>query len=73
MHIAFKFHYTHDNGLFVRLLKRIRERSSLPVTLIQEKHTYIIEATGEQKELGISGGAGLNTDTAIAVFARLHD
>ena len=51
MHIAFKFHYTHDNGLFVRLLKQIRERSSLPVTLTQEKHEYTIEAIGEQQEL----------------------
>lgn len=51
MHIAFKFHYTHDNGLFVRLLKRIRERASIPVTLIHEKSEYIIEATGEQNEL----------------------
>ena len=51
MHIAFKFHYTHDNGLFERLLTRIRERSSLPLTLIQEKKDYIIEVAGEQNEL----------------------
>lgn len=51
MHIAFKFHYTHDNGLFVRLLKRIRERSSLLVTLTQKNNEYIIEAIGEQSEL----------------------
>ena len=51
MHIAFKFHYTHDNALFIRLLKRIRERASIPVTLIHEKNDYRIEAEGEQKEL----------------------
>ncbi|MDO9208468.1 MAG: hypothetical protein Q7T91_09500 [Sulfuricurvum sp.] len=51
MHIAFKFHYTHDNGLFIRLLKRIRERASIPVTLIHEKNDYRIEAEGEQNEL----------------------
>lgn len=51
MHIAFKFHYSHSNGLFVRLLKHIREQSSLPITLIQHNNTYIIEATGEQQEL----------------------
>lgn len=51
MHIAFKFHYTHDNGLFVRLLKRIREQSSIPVTLIHNNDTYIIEATATQSDL----------------------
>lgn len=51
MHIAFKFHYLHDNGLFVRLLKQIREYSSIGVTLVQDKNYYILEATGEQTEL----------------------
>lgn len=51
MHIAFKFHYTHDNGLFIRLLKRIREQASIPVTLIQDKTQYRIEAIAEQSEL----------------------
>ena len=51
MHIAFKFHYIHSNGLFIRLLKRIRERSPLPVTLYQEKQEYVIEASGNQQEL----------------------
>ncbi len=51
MHIAFKFHYLHDNGLFVRLLKQIREHSSIGVTLVQDKNIYILEAIGEQSEL----------------------
>lgn len=51
MHIAFKFHYLHDNGLFVRLLKHIRELASMDVTLVQDKNIYILEATGEQSEL----------------------
>lgn len=51
MHVAFKFHYIHSNGLFIRLLKRIRERSPLPLTLYQEKQKYVIEASGSQKEL----------------------
>lgn len=51
MRIAFKFHYIHDNGLFRRLLERIREESVLPIRLYQEKVDYIIEATGEQSEL----------------------
>lgn len=51
MHIVFNFHYTHDNGLFVRVLKRIRERASIPVILIHEKNDYRVEATGIQSEL----------------------
>lgn len=51
MHIAFKFHYIHNNGLFVRLLKRIGERSPLALRLYQEEHNYGIEASGEQNEL----------------------
>ena len=51
MHIVFKFHYIHNNGLFTRLLERIREESALPIRLYQEKMDYIIEATGDQSEL----------------------
>ncbi|HEX5711115.1 MAG TPA: hypothetical protein VFX68_07185 [Sulfuricurvum sp.] len=51
MHIAFKFHYIHDNGLFIRLLKRIRELAAIPVILSQKNRTYILEATGDQGEL----------------------
>lgn len=51
MHIAFKFHYIHDNGLFTRLLNRISECSELPLFLYKEGHHYKIEASGEQAEL----------------------
>lgn len=51
MHIVFKFHYIHDNGLFARLLERIREKSILTIRLYQEGMDYFIEATGEQSEL----------------------
>lgn len=51
MHIAFDFHYIHTNGLFIRLLNRIRERSSLPLNLYSVGHHYRIEASGEQHEL----------------------
>ena len=51
MHIAFKFHYIHDNGLFTRLLNRIGELSSLPLSLHQEGMDYRIEVSGEQAEL----------------------
>lgn len=53
MHIAFKFQYTHDNGLFVRLLKRIRELASIEVTLLQDNNIYILGATGDQSELEV--------------------
>jgi len=51
MHIAFKFYYIHDNGLFTRLLNRIGELSSLPLSLHQEGMDYRIEVSGEQAEL----------------------
>lgn len=51
MYIAFKFHYIHDNALFVRLLKRIAERSPLKLTLYKEKMDHIIAASGNQYEL----------------------
>ena len=51
MHIAFKFHYIHDNGLFVRLLNRIRELSGLPLLLYREGNYYKIEASGDQDAL----------------------
>jgi hypothetical protein len=51
MHIAFKFHYIHDNGLFTRLLMRIAERSPLQLTLYKEKGDHIIAASGDQSEL----------------------
>lgn len=53
MHIAFKFHYIHDNGLFTRLLNRIAECSELPLSLYKEGHHYRIEASGEQAELEV--------------------
>jgi|GEM_PF-1193331 len=51
MHIAFKFEYIHDNGLFTRLLNRIRELSALPLSLYKEGTLYRIEASGEQAAL----------------------
>ena len=51
MHIAFKFHYIHENGLFARLLKRIAERSPLQLTLYKEKGHHCIAASGDQSEL----------------------
>jgi len=51
MHIAFKFHYIHDNGLFTSLLNRIQELSILPLSLQQEGNHYRIEASGDQSEL----------------------
>jgi len=51
MHIAFKFNYIHDNGLFGRLLARIAERAPLDITIYREKREYGIEATGDQEEL----------------------
>lgn len=51
MHIAFKFHYIHNNGFFTRLLKRIAEKSSLKTTLYKEGDQYIVAASGEQSEL----------------------
>jgi len=51
MHIAFKFHYTHDNGLFNRLLDRIQLLSSLPLSLHRDGTHYTIEASGDQPEL----------------------
>lgn len=51
MHIAFRFHYIHNNGLFTRLLERIAEKSSLKTTQYKEEDEYIIAAWGEQSEL----------------------
>ncbi len=51
MRIAFKFKYTHNNGLFVRILERIAQRSALPLSLYHEGTEYRVEATGEQPEL----------------------
>lgn len=51
MHIAFRFHYIHNNGLFTRLLERISAKSSLNTTLYKEDDQYIISASGEQSEL----------------------
>lgn len=51
IHIAFKFEYIHDNGLFVRLLNRIQELSKIPICLYQDGIHYKIEATGNQAEL----------------------
>ncbi len=51
MNIAFEFHYIHDNGLFTRLLNRIREVSSLPISLYEEGQNYRIEASGDQTKL----------------------
>ena len=51
MHIAFKFKYTHDNGLFTRLLNRINERSTFPLSLYHEGPAYRVEASGEQPAL----------------------
>ena len=51
MRIVFKFHYIHDNGLFTRLLNRIAECSTLPLSLHNEGMDYRIEASGGQTEL----------------------
>ena len=51
MRIAFKFHYIHDNGLFTRLLNRMVELSSLPLSLYKEGQYYRIEASGDQDDL----------------------
>ena len=51
MHIAFKFHYIHDNGLFTDLLNRIQECSVIPLSLHEEGNHYRIEASGDQAEL----------------------
>ena len=51
MHIAFKFKYIHDNGLFARLLYRISELSELPLSLHQEGTEYRIETSGDQASL----------------------
>jgi hypothetical protein len=51
MHIAFKFKYIHNNGLFARLLCRINELSKLPLSLHQEGSEYRIETSGDQAGL----------------------
>lgn len=51
MHIAFKFKYIHDNGLYTRLLNRIAERSAIPLSIYKEGTEYTIEASGDQTTL----------------------
>jgi len=51
MHIAFKFEYIHNNGLFTRLLNRIQELSTIPFSLYKEDIHYKIEASGDQSDL----------------------
>lgn len=51
MHIAFRFEYIHDNGLFTRLLNRIQELANIPVCLYEDGLHYKIEASGNQAEL----------------------
>lgn len=51
MRIAFKFQYLHDNGLFARLLERVREKSDLVLSLYEEMSYHVIEASGDQGEL----------------------
>lgn len=51
MHIAFKFQYIHNNGLFSRLLDRIQELAAIPIYLYQEGIHYRIEASGNQAAL----------------------
>ncbi len=51
MHIAFKFEYIHDNGLFTRLLNRIQELSAIPLSIYEEGSHYMIEAAGDQAAL----------------------
>lgn len=51
MHIAFKFTYIHNNGLFARLLFRINELSKLPLSLHQKGTEYRIETSGDQASL----------------------
>ena len=51
MHIAFKFQYIHDNGLFTRLLGRIQELSTIPISLYEDGMHYRIEASGDQEVL----------------------
>jgi len=51
MHIAFKFKYIHNNGLFIRLLNRIQELSAIPLSLYHDDMNYTIEASGDQTAL----------------------
>lgn len=51
MHIAFKFQYIHDNGLFTRLLRRIQELSPIPISIYEDGVHYKIEASGDQSTL----------------------
>jgi hypothetical protein len=51
IHIAFKFEYIHDNGLFTRLLNRIQELSAISISLHRDGIHYKIEASGSQAEL----------------------
>jgi len=51
MHIAFKFTYSHNNGLLTRLFYRINELSKLPLSLHQEGTVYMIVTSGDQASL----------------------
>lgn len=51
MRIAFKFSYIHNNGLFTRILKRVKELSQIPVSLHQDGTEYTIVASGDQAAL----------------------
>jgi len=51
MHIAFKFKYIHNNGLFTRLFNRIETLSNTPLSLYQDGTEYRIEASGDQPTL----------------------
>lgn len=53
MHIAFKFQYIHDNGLYTRLLSRIQELSAIPISLYEDGMHYRIEASGSQEVLEV--------------------
>lgn len=51
MNIAFKFKYIHNNGLFLRLFKRISECSPLTLNYYNEGDLFCIESSGTQTEL----------------------
>jgi len=53
MHIAFRFHYIHNNGLFTRLLNRLQEVSKLPLLLHHRGNDYTIEVSGGQEALEV--------------------
>jgi len=53
MRIVFKFHYIHDNGLFTRLLNRVKELSTIPLSICKEGMHYRIEASDNQDALEV--------------------